>query len=127
MPRYFTLEEANTTLEIIKPLLDEILALRQEILNRREEVWPVIQRAVGNGGSQKASKLALEFNRIDALVHQIQDTGVQIKDINIGLLDFPHLRKGREVYLCWKHGEPKIAFWHEIADGYAGRQPVSSL
>lgn len=124
MPRYFTLPEANATLQAIKPLIEEILALRQAILDQREAVWPVIQRAVGNGGSQAASQLALEFNRMDALVHQIQDTGVIVKDLNIGLLDFPHLKEGREVYLCWKHGEDSIAFWHEVEAGYAGRQPI---
>src|SRR5262245_45480258 len=111
MPRYFTLPEANETLAIIKPLIEEILTLRQTLLDRREEVWPVVQRALGNGGSQVASKLAFEFNHLDALVHKVQDTGVIIKDINIGLLDFPYLKEGREVYLCWKHGEEGIAFW----------------
>lgn len=124
MPRYFTLQEANATLDVIKPLIEEILTLRQQILDRREEVWPVIQRAAGNGGSQTASKLALEFGRLDALVHQVQDMGVILKDINIGLLDFPHLKNGREVYLCWKFGEENIEFWHEIEAGYAGRQPI---
>ena len=124
MPRYFTLQEAKATLEVIKPLIEEILTIRQHILDQREEVWPVIQRAVGNGGSQAASKLAMEFNRVDALVHQIQDMGVVLKDLNLGLLDFPHLRDGREVYLCWKHGEEDIAFWHDMDAGYAGRQPI---
>ena len=124
MPRYFTLQEANTTLEMIKPLLEEILALRQQILGRREEVWPIIQRAVGNGGSQTASKLAMEFNQVDALAHQIQDMGVILKDLNLGLLDFPHLKDGREVYLCWKHGEETIVYWHEVEAGYAGRQLI---
>ncbi|HLF89327.1 MAG TPA: DUF2203 domain-containing protein [Anaerolineales bacterium] len=124
MPRYFTLEEANTALNEIKPLIEEILTIRQHILDQREEVWPVIQRAAGNGGSQSASKLAIEFERVDALVHQIQATGVIVKDLNMGLLDFPHLKEGREVYLCWKHGEEGIAFWHEIEAGYAGRQPI---
>jgi hypothetical protein len=127
MPRYFTLEEANATLNVIKPLIEEILTLRQHILDQQEEVWPVIQRAAGNGGSQAASKLAMEFERVDALVQQIQATGVLLKDINIGLLDFPCLRKGREVYLCWKHGEEEIAFWHEVEAGYAGRQPIETL
>jgi hypothetical protein len=124
MPRYFTLEEANAALNVIKPLIEEILTIRQHILDQREEVWPVIQRAAGNGGSQSASKLAIEFERVDALVHQIQATGVIVKDLNMGLLDFPHLKEGREVYLCWKHGEEGIAFWHEIEAGYAGRQPI---
>ncbi|GAB4579687.1 MAG: DUF2203 family protein [Anaerolineales bacterium] len=124
MPRYFTLQEANATLQEIKPLIEELLMIRQFILDKREEVWSVIQKAAGNGGSQAASQLAIEFKRVDALVHQIQDTGVMIKDINIGLLDFPHLKDGREVYLCWKHGEATIAFWHEVEAGYAGRQPI---
>ena len=86
-----------------------------------------MERAAGNGGSQVASKLVREFERLDALIHQVQDTGVLFKDINLGLLDFPALRNGREVYLCWKHGEKDIEFWHEIEAGYAGRRPIASF
>jgi len=124
MPHYFTLVEANETLLIIKPLITEIMNIRQAIVNRQPEVWPVIQKAAGNGGSKAASQMALEFERLDELVHQVQDTGVIMKDINIGLLDFPSMKDGREVYLCWKHGEDRIAFWHEVEAGYAGRQPI---
>ena len=60
-------------------------------------------------------------------MHRIQDTGALIKDINIGLLDFPALRDGREVYLCWQYGEGDIAYWHEIDAGYEGRQPIDSF
>jgi len=61
------------------------------------------------------------------LIHQIQSAGAQIKDINIGLLDFSALKDGREVYLCWKFGEQDIAYWHEVDAGYAGRQPIESF
>lgn len=127
MPRYFTLQEANQTLTAIRPLVDEIQAIRQEILARQPEVWPVVERSAGNGGSLAASKLVQEFERLDRLVHQIQETGAVFKDINLGLLDFPAMREGHEVYLCWKYGEEAIAFWHEIEAGYAGRQPVESF
>ena len=127
MPRYFTVQEANEVLNAIRPLLDEIQTIRKEILARKPEVWPVVERAAGNGGSLSASKLVREFERLDAFVHQVQDTGVLFKDINAGLLDFPALKDGREVYLCWQYGEDDIAFWHEVEAGYAGRQPIESF
>ena len=127
MPKYFTLQEANEALTAIRPLMDEIQTIRQKILARQPEVWPVVQRAAGNGGSQAASEMVEEFARLDALVRQIQDTGALFKDINLGLLDFTALKDGREVYLCWKYGEEDIAFWHEIEAGYAGRQPIENF
>ncbi len=127
MPRYFTIEEANQALTTIRPIIDEIQEIRREILARRPEVWPVIERSAGNGGSQAASKLVEEFERLDQLVHQVLATGALFKDINLGLLDFPAWRDGREVYLCWKYGEEDIAFWHEIEAGYAGRQSIDSF
>ena len=108
-------------------MLDEIQTIRKEILARRPEIWPVVERAAGNGGSQSASKVVREFERLDAFVRQVQDTGVIFKDINIGLLDFPAMKDGREVYLCWKYGEDDIAFWHEVEAGYAGRQSIDSF
>jgi hypothetical protein len=68
-----------------------------------------------------------DFEKFDVLIHEIQATGVLIKDINLGLLDFPALKDGREVYLCWQYGEGEIAFWHEIEAGFAGRQPIDSF
>jgi hypothetical protein len=127
MPRYFTLQEANNALAVVRPLMDEIQAIRNEIMSRRPDVWLVVERAAGNGGSQAASRVVKEFERLDALVHQVQETGALFKDINLGLLDFPALKDGREVYLCWKYGEGDIVFWHEIEAGYSGRQPIASF
>lgn len=127
MARYFTLQQAQETLNVIRPLMDDIQAIRKEILARKPEVWPVVERSAGNGGSQTASRMVREFGRLDALVHQVQDMGVLLKDINLGLLDFLALKDGREVYLCWQYGEGEIAFWHEIQAGYAGRQSIDSF
>jgi hypothetical protein len=127
MPRYFSLSEANEALEIIRPVMDEVQAIRQKILAKQPEAWPAIEKSAGNGGNKALSSLVQDFEKLDALIHQIQDAGAQIKDINIGLLDFSALRNGHEVYLCWQHGEGDIAFWHEVEDGYAGRQPIASF
>ena len=127
MPRYFTLHEANEALTTIRPLMDEVQTIRQKILANQPEAWPAIEKSAGNGGNRALSNMVQDFEKLDALVHLIQDTGVLIKDINIGLLDFPALRDGREVYLCWQYGEGDIAFWHEVEAGFAGRQPIDEF
>lgn len=124
MPRYFTVEQANTALTIIRPIMEEIQAIRLKVLERQPEVWPVLQKAAGNGGSREASLLALNFEQLDKLVHQIMELGVILKDINAGLLDFPSIRNDHEVYLCWLYGEEHVEFWHEIDAGFAGRTPI---
>ncbi len=127
MPRYFTLQEANETLDLIRPLMDEIQQIRRKIMKDQPDTWPVVIKSAGNGGNRALSKMVQDFEKLDALVHRIQDMDVLIKDANLGLLDFPALRDGREVYLCWQYGEGKIAFWHEIDAGFAGRQPIETF
>ncbi len=126
-PRYFTLSEANAALQIIRPLIKEILRIRDEILAHQPEVWPAVERSAGNGGNATLSKIAVDFEKLDGLVHEVLDTGVQVKDINTGLLDFPAWRVDHEVYLCWKYGEEQIGFWHEIDAGFAGRRPIEEF
>ena len=127
MSHYFTLHEANETLNEIRPLMDEIQAIRQAILKKKPEAWPAIEKSVGNGGNRALSNMVKDFEKLDLLVHQIQDLNVLIKDLNLGLLDFPALKDGREVYLCWQYGEGEIAFWHDVEAGFAGRQPIESF
>lgn len=127
MTRYFTIVEANTALQIIKPLMEKIQAIRQNILAQKPEAWPVVEKAAGNGGSKAASLLAMDFEQLDLYVHQIQTTGAVLKDINLGLLDFSAWRDDHEVYLCWKYGEQNIEYWHEIEAGFAGRQSIESF
>lgn len=124
MPKYFTLQEANTALEIILPWMDEVQSIRNEILAHQPEIWSVMEKSAGNGGNPTLSQMVESFDRLDELIHYIQDTGAQIKDINTGLLDFSALKDGREVYLCWQYGEDDIQFWHEVEAGFAGRQPI---
>jgi hypothetical protein len=127
MTHYFTLAGANAALQIIRPLMEKIRVVRKKILEQKPEVWPVIEKAAGNGGSKAASLLMEDFEQLDQYVHQIQETGAILKDINLGLLDFSAWREDHEVYLCWKYGEQDIEYWHEIGDGFAGRRPIETF
>lgn len=122
--RYFTLDEANLILEVVRPLMGRILDIRKAILEKQPEVWPAAAKAAGNGGSIAASQMALDFDLLDQLIRQVQATGAVIKDIDTGLVDFLSIRSGREVYLCWQFGENEIAFWHELDAGYQERRAL---
>lgn len=122
---YFSLEQANAVAQAIRPLLGEILAIRQAILEDKPRIWPVIERAAGNGGSKFASEIAREFQRLDTLVREINATGAILRDVNTGLVDFPALREGREIYLCWRYDEPAVTHWHELDAGFSGRKLLS--
>jgi len=123
--RYFTLEQANAVVRAIRPLLAEILHIRQEILDRQPEFWPVVAKALGNGGNRAASEVADQFQRLDSLVREINATGAILKDVNSGLVDFLAQRGGKEIYLCWQYGEEQVLYWHDIDAGFAGRELIS--
>lgn len=123
MSRYFTVEEANALLPQLKPRVEQMLALRREILDRRTAAKETLEGSEGaNVGGRHMSELALIFERMQTIVESIQETGVEIKDVNTGLLDFRAWRDGREVYLCWRYGEPRVEYWHDLDAGFAGRQ-----
>jgi hypothetical protein len=124
MPKYYTLKEANETLEIIRPMLKEMMAIGEKIRAKQPELWDLVQKSAGNGGNPELSRLLVEFDHLDTLLHQIQDMGIEVKDLMVGLIDFVALKDGREVYLCWKYGEGPIQFWHEIEAGFSGRQII---
>ncbi|MBI5352954.1 MAG: DUF2203 domain-containing protein [Chloroflexi bacterium] len=125
MPKYYTPQEANEALSIVGPILIELMEISGKIRANQPEYWTVVQKSAGNGGSPALSKLLPDFDRLDALLHKIQDMGIEVKDLTIGLIDFVAYHDGREIYLCWKFGEDKIQFWHEINEGFQGRQLIN--
>lgn len=121
-PRHFTLEEANALLPTIRPIMAELLERRARVVQQREAVAGILEDTQSNVGSREASALVLEFMAIERLLGRLRATGVEVKDLNVGLLDFPATVNGREVYLCWRFGEERVAFYHELHTGYAGRR-----
>jgi hypothetical protein len=129
--RHFTPEEANAELEHVRPLVEQLVADRAEhvaALERQEELERKIK---GNGGGIPPAELAEATAEVDAaarrlakLVDEINGHGAEVKDLDTGLIDFPALRHGETVLLCWQLGEDEIGFWHRQDDGYAGRRPL---
>jgi hypothetical protein len=129
--RHFTPEEANAELEHVRPLVEQLVATRLEhtaALERQEELEGKIR---GNGGGIPPAELAQATAEVDAvarrlarLVDEITEHGAQVKDLDSGLVDFPALRHGETVLLCWQLGEDEIAWWHREDDGFAGRRPL---
>lgn len=123
--KYFTVAEANALLPTLRVMMNEVMTSRQHILQVKPEIWPVLEKSVNNGGSKKAGEVLQHFEKIQKNVKSIQALGLEVKDINTGLVDFPALIAGREVYLCWRYDEPRVAHWHDLDAGFAGRQPLS--
>ena len=122
--RYFSLREARSLLPQIKELMADVQSARSEILRLRPDVWPALRQAAGNGGTEAAGEMLVNFLRLEAGVKGILRMGILVKDIDAGIVHFLARRHGREVYLCWQHGEDELRYWHELNDDFAQRQLI---
>jgi hypothetical protein len=122
--RIFTLAEAQSLLPRLRSLLSEIGAEWERVRELNPEVQKARDKAQFDGYSKSGVAYVEAVSHLMFLIHQIKDMGVLLKDANKGLCDFPYLRNGRVVYLCWQLGEDQIQYWHEIETGFAGREPL---
>ena len=109
---------------MVRPMIEELMRIAEKVRAHQPELWVMVQKSAGNGGNLELSKLLKDFDRLDELIHKVQDLGIQSKDLVIGLIDFPAWYEGREVYLCWQAGEGDIEYWHEVEAGFSGRQLI---
>ena len=122
--RYFTLEEANACIPDLVDDISLLRAIRNQLAALHAEITPLLEVVSSNGGSKHTPALLRATTRFQKVLDRIADRGCHLKGLDPGLVDFPHLRDGREVYLCWRMGEKQIRYWHEIEDGFDGRQPL---
>jgi hypothetical protein len=122
--RIFTLAEAQSLLPRLRSLLAEIGAKWDHMRKLNPEVQKARDKASFDGYSQSGVEYIESVSQLMFLIHQIKDMGVLLKDADRGLCDFPYLRQGRVVYLCWQLGEDQIRYWHDIETGFAGREPL---
>jgi hypothetical protein len=132
MPRYFTVSQAERLLPEVERALRDALFHRAEALQARQELEQTSERIrmLGgmrvNPGEQMAVRARLETSlaALKDAIGQVEHTGAQIKDLDIGLIDFLARFQDRDVCLCWKLGESRIGFWHGLEEGFRGRKPI---
>ena len=129
--RHFTPEEANGLLEQVRPVAEALVAHRRAFTVAAARRARLTQRISGNGGdfdpqepSELDEQLQREAEAVAGAVEELQALGVLVKDLDRGLVDFPALRDGEEVLLCWQVGEGEVAYWHGLEEGFAGRKPL---
>jgi hypothetical protein len=123
-PRLFTVEEANALLPKLRELLEGVALHRNSLREKAPHLEPILKSAVSNGGGRIGSEYGVAAYNLYLAIERIRELGVLLKDLDMGLLDFPHEREGRVVFLCWHPPEERIEYWHEIEAGYQGRRPL---
>lgn len=129
--RHFSIEEANEALDEVRPLTEELVGHRRALVKLQERQAAVTTRIAGNGGNVEPHELEDVQERLDEevagiarCVARIHEVGALVKDLDVGLVDFPATRDGEEILLCWRLGEAEVGFWHGLDEGFSGRKPL---
>jgi hypothetical protein len=129
--KFFTADEANAALPLVRAIVRDITELAGDLRDRQERLTRVraAQHGALSGAYQEEVHLAQaeierDAERLQEYERELKELGVELKDYFTGLVDFPCRMDNREVYLCWRLGEPEVAYWHELEAGFAGRQSL---
>lgn len=124
--KLFTIEEANSLLPTARRILIKIQRSHRKVVSYKEDAVKASSKAeTGGGGMSGGMDYLVALTDLAELTEKLDSLGIQLKDFARGLIDFPCMREGRVVLLCWKLGEgDRIEWWHDIEAGYAGRQPL---
>jgi hypothetical protein len=129
--RLFTPAEANSALPEVRDAAERLVALRRRMAELEETRSRLTTAIGGNGGGYVTGDLDAAQSELGSLVRaagacleRLEELGVQVKDPDSGLVDFPARRQGEDVLLCWRVGEDEVGFWHDLVEGFAGRTPI---
>lgn len=132
MPKYFNLSQAERLLPAVGRAIRLAMTQKESFMEAENTLKAEMHRVAALGGAivDRGRFASVKRSRDEAAEHlsraveDIHEFGCQVKDLDIGLIDFPTLYHGREVLLCWKLGEPGISFWHGLEEGFRGRKPI---
>ena len=122
--KYFTLDEANRSLPYVRRIIEDIRATYQRAVQLQQKLDKAMPQEILEAVQADYEENVESLNRF---VDELHHVGVELKDYELGLIDFPARSDGREVYLCWRRGEEKVNAWHEVDAGFAGRKDLTTL
>jgi len=129
--KFFTIDEANATLPLVRAITADLVELSRHVIERRERLNLLTAGREARSDDPYSQELAQvkqeieqDIDRLQEYVGELRQIGVEPKNPAEGILDFPSKLEGRVVFLCWKFGEPEVLHWHEVDAGFAGRQPI---
>lgn len=123
--KYFSVDEANRALPYLVRIVDDVMETYGRIVELRQEIESPATPTNEVAGLEREYEQRMD--RLSELVDELHLLGVELKDFERGLIDFPAMHDGREVLLCWQHGEEKVEHWHEADAGFSARQPAKML
>jgi hypothetical protein len=132
--KLFTVQQANAALPLVRAIMSDLVSLSRDVSERRQRLSFLLDGRDAYGESdpyreeltQVEEDLEEDCRRLRGYADELLELGVEPKSAVEGLVDFPSMKDGRRVYLCWKLGEPEVLFWHEWHAGYAGRRPLAA-
>lgn len=132
MAKLFTLQQAEELIPSLREWLPEAIDAKKQAVEADGELRKIVARIQVMGGMELNPARVNRFKhtkeeavkKLQDAMEQIEESGCVVKDLDIGLIDFPAMLGEQQVYLCWKLGEPRIEFWHGIHEGFAGRKPI---
>ena len=125
--RHFTREEAQALLPRVNDLMTRAQALAEQVGRRESQSIPVSPAGRKNGKvhGHPDAKQPSPADELAKVLGELNELGIVVRDLSSGLIDFPAFREGREIYLCWRLGEPlELEWWHDLTTGFGGRQPL---
>ena len=128
--RYFTRDEAEALLPRLEPILRTLRDLRADLTGAEQQVEALLGKMRGNGHAHQGELAALRARAgeltgaINERIREVNQLGVLVKDLEMGLIDFPARRAGQDILLCWRLDEARIAWWHTLDGGFGARQPL---
>jgi len=121
--RHYTVEQANAALGWVREQLDRLRSAERAFVDDDARA-ALAEAATTNGGGTPGRVVSEAFLDLNATAADFQQMDIVVRDVGRGLVDFPALREGREVYLCWEDGEDEVSHWHELDGGYGGRRKL---
>ena len=129
-PRFFTVEEANRTLPLVRRIVKDIVQSYPQLQQQTEQLHQLASPGIGTELEPRIDELRGQIDRnserINGFIRELEQIGCYFKGFEEGLVDFYSLYKGKPVFLCWKFDEKKISHWHEVESGFSGRQPITA-